>query len=78
MCNGGMNGSNGLLGEYKINTINHNSSSGVLEVEYLYRPHLSISTIKVDINISSSGFFEKEKRKEVYKKRKSIIKKLLE
>lgn len=73
-----LSGSNGILGRYSIQEIKHNSSSGIMEVGLVFAPYVMTQKIELDINIMYPAMMEKEKRKEIYSKRKSVIKKLLE
>lgn len=73
-----LEGTNGILGKYSVNKVSFNSSSGELEVGVIYMPFALEQMVDIKINVTSSLMLEKEKRKEIYLKRKSIIKKLLE
>lgn len=70
-----LEGTNGVLGRYSINQVNYNSTAGVIEVGLVFSAYVMAQTI--NINVTSSDFFEKERKEKLYKKRKSITKKLL-
>ncbi len=73
-----LEGTNGVVGKYSINKINYNSTSGIIHIDVTCQPIVSIQYINVRFSISNEDFFEKEKRENIYKKRKNITKKLLE
>ena len=70
-----LEGSNGIIGRYTIQKVGYNSSSGDFEVGLIYMPYITVQHIQ--IMATTPKMAEKEKRKEVFRKRENIIKKLL-
>jgi hypothetical protein len=71
-----LDGSNGIIGRYSVTKVGYNSSSGGLEVGLIFAPYLMAQNIQI-IPISSK-MMEKENRKQIFRKRSNIIKKLLD
>jgi hypothetical protein len=71
-----LNGSNGLIGEYTINSICLDKINGSLSVGYVYAPY--IITNSINIVGESSIISDTIKRQDIYKKRKNIVDKLLD
>lgn len=70
-----LNGSNGLMGEYNIKSINLDKEKGTLSVGCIYAPYIIIQNIVIT---KTSFLKEQYEREVIYKKRKNIVDKLLD